>query len=305
MQPLYGIGLERELPEAIVTHLPGYRGMGPVRVGNQAHEHFQHDVYGNIILAAAQAFHDHRLFRARATRDFAAPGGGGRAGLALHDQPDAGMWELRTRARIHTSSALMCWAACDRLAQDRARARLRRPRRVLARARRRDPRRASSSRRGTRSAGVRRKLRRQRPRRQRAADGRGRSSSPPTTRASSRPSRRSRRRCATARTCAATRRPTTSARRETAFNVCTFWRVDALARIGRTRARRARCSRRCSARRNPLGPAVGGHDPDDRRAVGQLPADLLDGRASSTARCGCRRRGTPGLGPVNAMGGLA
>jgi GH15 family glucan-1,4-alpha-glucosidase len=27
------------------------------------------------------------------------------------------MWELRTRERIHTSSALMCWAACDRLAR--------------------------------------------------------------------------------------------------------------------------------------------------------------------------------------------
>ena len=34
----------------------------------------------------------------------------------LHDQPAAGIWELRTRARIHTSSSLMCWAACDRLA---------------------------------------------------------------------------------------------------------------------------------------------------------------------------------------------
>ncbi len=33
----------------------------------------------------------------------------------LHEQPDAGMWELRTRARVHTSSSLMCWAACDRL----------------------------------------------------------------------------------------------------------------------------------------------------------------------------------------------
>jgi len=27
------------------------------------------------------------------------------------------MWELRTRARVHTSSALMSWAACDRLAK--------------------------------------------------------------------------------------------------------------------------------------------------------------------------------------------
>ena len=40
-------------------------------------------------------------------------------------------------------------------------------------------------------------------------------------------------RCATAPTCAATRRPTISASRETAFNICTFWRIDALARIGR------------------------------------------------------------------------
>ena len=50
---------------------PGYRGMGPVRVGNQAHEHFQHDTYGNIILAAAQSFHDHRLFRRGDAADFA------------------------------------------------------------------------------------------------------------------------------------------------------------------------------------------------------------------------------------------
>ncbi len=61
IQPLYGMGLERELPESIMVHLGGYRGMGPVRVGNQAQEHFQHDVYGNVILGAAQSFHDHRL----------------------------------------------------------------------------------------------------------------------------------------------------------------------------------------------------------------------------------------------------
>ena len=117
VQPLYGIGLERDLPERIEPDLPGYRGMGPVRVGNQAFEHHQHDVYGNIVLGAAQAFHDQRLFRRAGIDDFRALEGMGDRAWELHDQPDAGMWELRTRARVHTSSSLMCWAACDRLAK--------------------------------------------------------------------------------------------------------------------------------------------------------------------------------------------
>lgn len=116
VQPLYGIGLEADLPESILTHVPGYRGMGPVRVGNQAHEHFQHDVYGSIVLGAAQSFHDQRLFRQADLGDFEALALMGEQAWRLHDQPDAGIWELRTRARVHTSSALMCWAACDRLA---------------------------------------------------------------------------------------------------------------------------------------------------------------------------------------------
>ena len=115
VQPLYGIGLEAGLPEVTQAGLGGYRGMGPVRAGNQAHEHFQHDVYGNIVLGAAQAFHDHRLFRRADAADFAVLERAGEQAWRLHDQPDAGMWELRTRASVHTSSALMCWAACDRL----------------------------------------------------------------------------------------------------------------------------------------------------------------------------------------------
>ncbi|HXD39195.1 MAG TPA: glycoside hydrolase family 15 protein [Ramlibacter sp.] len=117
IQPLYGIGQEEQLPEAILGHLPGYRGQGPVRVGNQAQEHFQHDVYGNIILGASQSFHDHRLFRRAGRTEFGYLEAVGEQAFRVYDQPDAGMWELRTRARIHTSSALMCWAACDRLAK--------------------------------------------------------------------------------------------------------------------------------------------------------------------------------------------
>ncbi|MDP3252922.1 MAG: glycoside hydrolase family 15 protein [Hydrogenophaga sp.] len=117
VQPLHGIGLERELPERICDTLPGYRGMGPVRVGNQAQEHFQHDVYGNIVLAAAQAFHDRRLLHPAGLAEFERLEEVGEQAVRIHDQPDAGMWELRTRARVHTSSVLMCWAACDRLAK--------------------------------------------------------------------------------------------------------------------------------------------------------------------------------------------
>jgi len=117
IQPLYGIGLERELPESILDHLPGYRCMGPVRVGNQAQEHFQHDVYGNVVLGAAQAFHDHRLLHRGGPGEYARLEEVGEQAVRVFGTPDAGMWELRTRARVHTSSALMSWAACDRLAK--------------------------------------------------------------------------------------------------------------------------------------------------------------------------------------------
>ena len=115
LQPVYGIALERRLEEAEVTTLAGYRGMGPVRVGNQAYTHLQHDVYGNVVLAAAQSFFDRRLLRPGTLQDFERLEQVGDQAFKVHATPDASMWELRTRERIHTSSALMCWAACDRL----------------------------------------------------------------------------------------------------------------------------------------------------------------------------------------------
>ncbi len=116
IQPVYGVGLEPVLTERIVDTLPGYRGMGPVRVGNQAHEHDQHDVYGQIVLSNVQAFFDQRLIRSPTLDDFRNLEKVGERAFALHDQPDAGLWEFRTRASVHTYSAVMCWAACDRLA---------------------------------------------------------------------------------------------------------------------------------------------------------------------------------------------
>jgi len=116
IQPVYGVGYEPILKERIVRSLPGYQSMGPVRVGNQAHEHIQHDVYGQIVLSNVQAFFDERLLRPATIADFEALERVGERAFSLYDQPDAGIWELRTRAEVHTYSAVMCWAACDRLA---------------------------------------------------------------------------------------------------------------------------------------------------------------------------------------------
>ena len=117
LQPVWGISREAHLVEREITSLSGYRGTRPVRVGNQAYEHLQHDVYGNVVLAAAQSFLDDRLFRPGTPEKFQRLEHMGELAFKNHDQPDAGMWELRTRARVHTSSSLMCWAACDRLAK--------------------------------------------------------------------------------------------------------------------------------------------------------------------------------------------
>ena len=117
LQPVFGIGLERRLAERTITSLAGYRRMGPVRAGNQAFEHVQHDVYGNAVLAASQAFFDTRLLARPGRVELERLERIGERAFAMHDQPDAGMWELRTMARVHSSSSLMCWAACDRLAK--------------------------------------------------------------------------------------------------------------------------------------------------------------------------------------------
>jgi GH15 family glucan-1,4-alpha-glucosidase len=117
LQPVYGIALERQLTEREVATLAGYRGMGPVRVGNQAFEHLQHDVYGNVVLATAQSFFDRRLLRPATEQDFVRLERVGEQAYRVYATADASMWELRTRERVHTSSALMCWAACDRLAR--------------------------------------------------------------------------------------------------------------------------------------------------------------------------------------------
>ncbi len=115
VQPVYGVGLEPVLTERIAPDLAGYRGMGPVRLGNQAHEHMQYDVFGQIVLSTVQAFFDERLIRPASVEDFRALEPVGERAFELHDKPDASLWEFRGHEAVHTYSSVMCWAACDRL----------------------------------------------------------------------------------------------------------------------------------------------------------------------------------------------
>jgi GH15 family glucan-1,4-alpha-glucosidase len=116
IQPLYAVSGEPKLEEREADGLAGYRGMGPVRVGNAAYTQIQHDAYGQIILSNVQAFFDERLFRKATEVDFAALEKVGELAWTMHDQPDAGLWEYRTRTSVHTYSSVMSWAGCDRLA---------------------------------------------------------------------------------------------------------------------------------------------------------------------------------------------
>ncbi|WP_298465733.1 glycoside hydrolase family 15 protein [uncultured Erythrobacter sp.] len=116
IQPLYSVMGESELDETTASYLAGYRGMGPVRRGNAAYKQVQYDCYGQIVLPSAQGFFDGRLLRPATEHDFENLEQVGKMAWAMHDQPDAGLWEFRTRQEVHTYSAVMCWAACDRLA---------------------------------------------------------------------------------------------------------------------------------------------------------------------------------------------
>mgnify|MGYP003769330507 CR=1 FL=1 len=117
LQPLYGIHYERELHERIVPGLAGYRGMEPVRVGNAAWTQRQHDAYGSVLLATSQLFFDQRITPAGNVATFERLEPLGRLAARLYATPDAGIWEYRGRTAAHTYSAVMCWAACDRLAR--------------------------------------------------------------------------------------------------------------------------------------------------------------------------------------------
>ncbi len=117
LAPLYRIDGKDDLTEQLLPDWPGYLGEGPVRIGNGAATHKQHDVYGEMVLALAPLFLDAR-FREQVTPavlDLVARLAD--KAISVAGQPDAGIWEYRAGWRPQTFSSLMCWAAADRMAR--------------------------------------------------------------------------------------------------------------------------------------------------------------------------------------------
>ncbi len=117
LAPLYRIDGRSDLDERIETGWKGYRGEGPVRVGNGAATHRQNDVFGELVLALTPMFLDAR-FREQVTPpvlDLVTRLA--RKAVSVAGQPDAGIWEIRTEWRPQTFSSVMCWAAADRMSR--------------------------------------------------------------------------------------------------------------------------------------------------------------------------------------------
>ena len=115
--PIYAIDGGPIPDERVAKCLPGYRGMGPVHVGNKASEQAQHDLYGEAVLTAEPLFLNSRARQAGDEVLLARLEPFGEHAARLYEVPDAGLWELRGAERVHTFSSIMCWAACDRLAK--------------------------------------------------------------------------------------------------------------------------------------------------------------------------------------------
>lgn len=116
IQPLYGLGGEWALTERELD-LPGYLGNRPVRVGNDAYTHIQNDVYGQILLAIKPLYVDHRFHGyPGADTDRLLQSILDKIEYTI-DEPDAGIWEFRNSAYLHTYTSLFQWAGSHAAAQ--------------------------------------------------------------------------------------------------------------------------------------------------------------------------------------------
>jgi GH15 family glucan-1,4-alpha-glucosidase len=118
---VYDVFGERPPREHELSHLLGYAGSRPVRVGNAASEQLQLDVYGEVVEAVSHFIGENE----RLDRDMQKLLRQCAEYVCQHwREPDNGMWEYRDKRRHYTHSRLMCWVALDRVLEMQARAQL-------------------------------------------------------------------------------------------------------------------------------------------------------------------------------------
>ena len=111
LQIMYGIDGQHTLTEETLTHLDGYKGSRPVRVGNGAYNQLQLDIYGELM----DSVYLYNKYGSPISYD-----------LWIHlrrlvnwvcdnwHRPDEGIWEVRAQRQHFVYSKLMCWVALDR-----------------------------------------------------------------------------------------------------------------------------------------------------------------------------------------------
>jgi GH15 family glucan-1,4-alpha-glucosidase len=116
LQPVYGIGGERALDEERLDHLSGFEGVRPVRVGNAAYQQSQHDLMGEMILCLETILTDPRIVHEDPT---VMPMVERFVNESMTKAPllDTGLWEYRTMPRHYTFSKVLCWVAAARGAE--------------------------------------------------------------------------------------------------------------------------------------------------------------------------------------------
>jgi GH15 family glucan-1,4-alpha-glucosidase len=114
LQPVYGIGGERDLEEEMLPHLAGFGGNGHVRIGNAASGQRQNDLMGELVLCFETLLRDPRLVYDDPTGFFPLLERLVERAINVAPEPDTGIWEFRSLLRPYTFSRAMCWAAIHR-----------------------------------------------------------------------------------------------------------------------------------------------------------------------------------------------
>ncbi len=114
LQPLYAIDGNPSAPEEILDHWAGFRGEGPVRIGNAAVDQRQHDLMGEVILCLETLLRDPRLVHDDDGRFFPLVRRLVEEAIECAPKADTSIWEFRSLLRHYTFSRAMCWAAVHR-----------------------------------------------------------------------------------------------------------------------------------------------------------------------------------------------